>query len=69
MTLITVEGDTMRASPWFRRLRIGESIALAVGTARAAPRPFRRLDFGGRPLLVEHGAGELALRRALDVPA
>ena len=68
MTLITVEGETVKASPWFRRLRVGESIALVLGP-RTAPRAFRRLDLGPRPLLVEHGTQELALRRALDVPA
>ncbi len=68
MTLITIEGETVRASAWFRRLRVGESIALVLGPP-AAPRAFRRLDLGPRPLLVEHGTGELALRRALDVPA
>jgi hypothetical protein len=69
MTLITIEGETMKASPWFRRLRVGDSIALVLGSARNAPRAFRRLDLGPRPLLVEHGTQELALRRALDVPA
>lgn len=68
MTLITVEGETVRASSWFRRLRVGESILLTL-SPRAAPRAFRRLELGPRPLLVEHGTGELALRRALDVPA
>lgn len=69
MTLITIEGETLRASAWFRRLKVGESILLVLGSSRSAPRAFRRLEFGPRPLLVEHGTQELALRRALDVPA
>ncbi len=68
MTLITSDGSTLCASPWFRRMKVGDSIALALAP-RAAPRAFRRLDLGARPLLVEHGTQELALRRALDVPA
>ena len=30
MTLITIEGDTVRASSWFRRLRVGESTTFDI---------------------------------------
>jgi len=66
--LITSDGSTLTASPWFRRLKVGDSIALAL-SPRTVPRPFRRLEWQGKGLLVEHGTGELALRRALDVSA
>lgn len=69
MTLITIEGETVQASPWFRRLKVGEVIMLALSGIRAQPRAFRRLELAGRPLLIEHGTQELALRRALNVPA
>jgi len=70
LILVTIEGERVTASPWFRRLRVGEVIMLVLTTGRAAaPRAFRRVEHAGRPLLIEHGTQELALRRALNVPA
>lgn len=65
--LIRTDGRAERASRWFRRLRPGESVALHVDGPRGPVRTFRRFEYGARAVLVESGATQAAVMRALEV--
>lgn len=64
--LIRADGRAERASRWFRRMRPGESVALHVDGPRGTVRTFRRFEYGVHAVLVESGATQAAVLRAIE---
>jgi len=69
MLLIRADGRAEDASPWFRRLRPGESVMLAADGQRGPVRTFRRLICNGHHVLVESGATQAIVTRVLAAVA